>query len=156
MHAQYSLQNACHDSSQNRFRQLHRWLICQCLPAAIVHTTFPWLDVFAAYAFIRIMSQQRWTWRRCRKLLKGSHAPVHDGGPGRAGDTIVVGLAQAADGTDAGLGQEVHGQVGQAFLCNDHIRPVVGDLFAHLPDVVLLQLQQFAPGQQIAYHQTAA
>ena len=70
---------------------------------------------------------------------------MDDGGAGGAGDAVVVGLAQAADGRDAGLGQEVHGQVAEALLRDDQIRLVLDDLGALPLYVVLLQLQQRRP-----------
>ena len=75
----------------------------------------------------------------------GSGPPVDDGGPGRTRDTVVVRLAEAADGADVGLGQVVHGQVAEALLRYDHVRLVLGDLGAGLGNPVLLQLQQRRP-----------
>ena len=71
--------------------------------------------------------------------------PVDNGGAGGAGDAVVVGLAQAADGRDAGLGQEVHGQVAEALLRDHQVRLVLGNLRALPLYVVLLQLQQSSP-----------
>ncbi len=76
---------------------------------------------------------------------RAGRAPVHDGGAGRARDAVVVGLAQAPDRADAGLGQEVHGQVGQALLSDDQVRLVPRDLRALPLHCLLLQLQQRRP-----------
>ncbi len=76
---------------------------------------------------------------------------MDDGGAGGAGDAVVVGLAQAADGGDASLGQEVHGQVAEALLRHHQVRLVLGDLRALPLYVVLLQLQQGCPAPSLAW-----
>ena len=47
--------------------------------------------------------------------------PAHDGGAGGAGHAVVVRLAEAAEGRDAGLGEVVLGQVGHALLGHDDV-----------------------------------
>ena len=74
---------------------------------------------------------------------------MHNGGAGGARDAVVVGLAQAADGADAGLGQEVHGQVGQALLRDDQVGLVPDDLRALPLHRLLLQLQQHRPDSAV-------
>ena len=44
-----------------------------------------------------------------------------DGGTGGAGHAVVVGLAEATEGGDAGLGEVVLGQIGHALLGNDNV-----------------------------------
>ena len=73
-------------------------------------------------------------------------SPVHDGGPRRARDAIVVCLAQAPDGAHARLGQEVYRQVRQPLLGDHHVGLMPRHLPAQVPDVVLLELQQLRPG----------
>lgn len=47
--------------------------------------------------------------------------PADDGGAGGAGHPVVVRLAEAAEGRDAGLGEVVLGQVGHALLGHDDV-----------------------------------
>ena len=75
---------------------------------------------------------------------------MDDGGAGGAGDAVVVGLAQAPNGRDAGLGQEVHGQVAKALLRDHQVRFVLGDLRALPLYVILFQLQQSSPAPSLA------
>mmetsp|Transcript_12217 Transcript_12217/g.44570 ORF Transcript_12217/g.44570 Transcript_12217/m.44570 type:complete len:463 (+) Transcript_12217:1730-3118(+) len=70
---------------------------------------------------------------------------VHNGGTRRSRDTVVVGLAQAPDGADARLAQEVARQVTQALLRDDHVRLHRGNVGALLLDPLLLHAQQRRP-----------
>ena len=84
----------------------------------------------------------------------GGGMPVDDGGAGGTGNAVVVGLAQAANGRDAGLGEEVHGQVAQALLGDDQVRLVLGNLSALPLYVLFLQLQQRGPATAKYCHVT--
>ena len=71
--------------------------------------------------------------------------PVNNGGATCSGDPVVVCLAKPSNGADVCLGEEVHGQVTQALLSDDHIRLVLDDLATDVPDVLLLHFQQGSP-----------
>mmetsp|Transcript_16990 Transcript_16990/g.50709 ORF Transcript_16990/g.50709 Transcript_16990/m.50709 type:complete len:231 (-) Transcript_16990:617-1309(-) len=70
---------------------------------------------------------------------------MHNGGARRTSNPVVVRLAEAADGGDAGLGEEVHGQVRQPLLSDHHVRLEPRDGGAHPLDPLLFQLQQRRP-----------
>eukprot|EP00968_Pinguiococcus_pyrenoidosus_P015771 scaffold1469_cov257-Pinguiococcus_pyrenoidosus.AAC.4 len=66
---------------------------------------------------------------------------VHNGGANRPGDAVVVRLAQAAESCDACLREVMLGQVRDAFLRHDDVRPEGDDVGAQVLDVLLLHPQ---------------
>jgi hypothetical protein len=67
---------------------------------------------------------------------------VGDGGAASARHAVVVGLAQAAHGTDSRLEQEVLGQVGDALFGEDHVGLEGDQVVALAADVLFFELQQ--------------
>lgn len=70
---------------------------------------------------------------------------VHNGSSTGSGYPVVVSLPESSDGTDARLGEEVHGQITQALLSDHYIRLVLNNLCTDLLDVFLLHLEQCSP-----------
>ena len=67
---------------------------------------------------------------------------VHNGSSAGSRYSVVVSLPESPDGTDARLGEEVHGQITKALLRDHHVRLVLDDLCTDLLDVLLLHLEQ--------------
>ena len=60
---------------------------------------------------------------------------------------VIVRFPDAADRRDAGLAQEVRGQVAEPLLRDDHVRLEAGNLLTRLLDPLLLHLQQRGPAK---------
>mmetsp|Transcript_26368 Transcript_26368/g.59779 ORF Transcript_26368/g.59779 Transcript_26368/m.59779 type:complete len:231 (-) Transcript_26368:764-1456(-) len=82
---------------------------------------------------------------RANVLLADLCCAVHDCRAGRAGDAVVIRLANSAQHGDVGFLEVVLREIGNAFLCDDQVGGDSDDVVAHLLDDLLLLLQQLLP-----------